>query len=35
MNSPNGKLEIGSLSEAGFVRIENQDRMSGSEVPLG
>jgi serine/threonine protein phosphatase PrpC len=29
------RLEVGALSETGYVRDENQDRMSGSVVPLG
>jgi protein phosphatase len=29
------RLEVGALSETGYVRDENQDRMSWSEVPLG
>lgn len=28
-------MEIGARSETGYVREENQDRMSGSRVPLG
>ena len=35
MNKPRANLEVGARSETGFVRNENQDRMSGSEVPLG
>ena len=29
------RLEVGALSETGYVRDENQDRMSGAQVPLG
>jgi len=35
MNSVSARLEVGALSETGYVREENQDRMSGSQVPLG
>jgi protein phosphatase len=35
MNSDSARLEVGALSETGYVRDENQDRMSGSQVPLG
>lgn len=35
MNSDSVRLEVGALSETGYVRDENQDRMSGSQVPLG
>ena len=35
MNSSKIKVEIAARSETGFVRNENQDRMSGAEVPLG
>ena len=35
MNSSKIKVEVGARSETGFVRNENQDRMSGAEVPLG
>ncbi|HMH53512.1 MAG TPA: Stp1/IreP family PP2C-type Ser/Thr phosphatase [Candidatus Acidoferrum sp.] len=35
MDSDNERLEVGALSETGFAREENQDRMSGSRVPLG
>ena len=35
MNSDSARLEVGALSETGFVRDENQDRMSWSPVPLG
>lgn len=35
MNSDSEQLEVGALSETGYTRGENQDRMSGSQVPLG
>src|SRR5499425_1730536 len=35
MDSDVERLEVGALSETGYVRDENQDRMSGSVVPLG
>ena len=35
MNSDSSSLEVGALSETGYVRNENQDRMSWSPVPLG
>jgi PPM family protein phosphatase len=35
MNSDSSPLEVGALSETGYVRDENQDRMSWSPVPLG
>ncbi|HJY81708.1 MAG TPA: Stp1/IreP family PP2C-type Ser/Thr phosphatase [Candidatus Binatia bacterium] len=35
MNSHEGQLEVGARSETGYVRDENQDRMSGAQVPLG
>jgi protein phosphatase len=35
MTSHEMKLEISALSETGYVREENQDRMSGSLIPLG
>ena len=35
MNSDSACLELGALSETGYVRDENQDRMSWSPVPLG
>ena len=35
MESEVERLEVGALSETGYVRDENQDRMSGSVVPLG
>lgn len=35
MNSDSERLEVGALSETGYTRSENQDRMSGSQVPLG
>ena len=35
MNSDSARLEVGALSETGYVRDENQDRMSWSPVPLG
>jgi protein phosphatase len=35
MNSDSTKLEVGALSETGYVRDENQDKMSWSPVPLG
>ena len=35
MNSDSACLEVGALSETGYVRDENQDRMSWSPVPLG
>ena len=28
-------IEVGARSETGYAREENQDRMSGTEVPLG
>ncbi len=31
----NEKLEVGACSETGYVRKVNQDRMSGSVIPLG
>ncbi len=35
MNPPKIKVEVGARSETGYVRNENQDRMSGAEIPLG
>jgi protein phosphatase len=35
MESDSERLEVGALSETGYTRDENQDRMSGSMVPLG
>lgn len=35
MTLPETKLEVAALSETGYVRSENQDRMSGSVLPLG
>ena len=35
MDSDNDRLEVGALSETGYTREENQDRMSGARVPLG
>ena len=35
MDSPSERLEVGALSETGYAREENQDRMSGAQVPLG
>ena len=35
MNSQKSKIEVGARSETGYVRNENQDRMSRTEVPLG
>jgi protein phosphatase len=35
MNSRQAQLEVGARSETGYVRDENQDRMSGTRVPLG
>ena len=35
MDSNSARLEVGALSETGYVRDENQDRMSWSPVPLG
>src|SRR5215510_15483779 len=35
MNSHKAQLEVGARSETGHVRDENQDRMSGAQVPLG
>ena len=35
MDSDSARLEVGALSETGYVRDENQDRMSWSPVPLG
>jgi protein phosphatase len=35
MNSSQSKIEVGARSETGYVRNENQDRMSRTEVPLG
>ena len=35
MNWRNAQLEVGARSETGYVRDENQDRMSGTRVPLG
>ena len=35
MDSDSARLEVGALSETGYVRDENQDRMSGTSVPLG
>jgi protein phosphatase len=35
MNSDGARLEVGALSETGYVRDENQDRMSRIPVPLG
>ena len=35
MNSPAAQIEVSARSETGYVRSENQDRMSGTEVPLG
>jgi PPM family protein phosphatase len=35
MESDREHLEVGALSETGYTRDENQDRMSGCVVPLG
>jgi protein phosphatase len=35
MNSHQAQWEVGAHSETGYVRSENQDRMSGTQVPLG
>lgn len=35
MDSDSARLEVGALSETGYVREENQDRMSATSVPLG
>ena len=35
MISPKIKIEVAACSETGYVRNENQDRMTGAEVPLG
>jgi protein phosphatase len=35
MDSDGERLEVGALSETGYTREENQDRMSGAQVPLG
>ncbi len=35
MDSDDHRLEVGALSETGYTREENQDRMSGARVPLG
>jgi len=35
MNLNRKSLEVGARSETGYVREENQDRMSGTNVPLG
>src|SRR5215831_11682519 len=35
MDSNDERLEVGALSETGYTREENQDRMSGARVPLG
>lgn len=35
MSSHEAQVEVGARSETGYVRKENQDRMSGSRVPLG
>src|SRR5262249_34458728 len=35
MDSNDERLEVGALSETGYTREENQDRMSGAQVPLG
>ena len=35
MKTPKAQLEVGALSETGYVREENQDRMSGTAVPAG
>jgi protein phosphatase len=35
MNLHQAQLEVGAHSETGYVRSENQDRMSGTQVPLG
>jgi PPM family protein phosphatase len=35
MNWRPAHLEVGARSETGYVRDENQDRMSGTRVPLG
>jgi PPM family protein phosphatase len=35
MNLHKAQLEVGARSEIGYVRDENQDRMSGTRVPLG
>jgi len=35
MKSDSARLEVGALSETGYVRDENQDRMSRIPVPLG
>jgi serine/threonine protein phosphatase PrpC len=35
MSSHKAQFEVGACSETGYVRNENQDRMSGTRVPLG
>ena len=35
MDADGDRLEVGALSETGYARDENQDRMSGSHGPLG
>ena len=35
MDPHSERLEVGALSETGYAREENQDRMSGAQVPLG
>jgi serine/threonine protein phosphatase PrpC len=35
MDSDGERLEVGALSETGYTRAENQDRMTGARVPLG
>lgn len=35
VNVPQGKWEVSARSETGYVREENQDRMSGAHVSLG
>ena len=35
MNFHPAQIEVGARSETGYVRSENQDRMSGTHVPLG
>lgn len=35
MNPAQCKIEVGARSETGYIRHENQDRMSGAEVSLG
>lgn len=35
MDQHKTKIEVGARSETGYVRNENQDRMSGTAIPLG